>query len=218
EANLYVGKIQIKGKGFGFVSSPELALDVYVAKEDINGALDGDTVLVKVNPKTKKDAKDDAKVLQIIKRNLEFVVGEVIEENGSYYLKNDNQALDVTFEITDLHGAILEHKVQARVLEFVTPKRVRVEVSRIVGHKNDVGVDIASVAAKYNFPITFREETLQEVANIHDDLEAQSKTRKDLSKKLVITIDGADAKDLDDAISLERLGNGNFLLGVYIAD
>ena len=218
EANLYVGNIQIKNKGFGFVTSSELPLDVYVAKEDTKGAFNGDTVLVKVQPKVKQDAKDSAKVIEIIKRNLDVVVGEVILHKEQYYLKNDDPIADVVFAINALNGAIVEHKVQAKVVEFQSDKKILVDVIKIIGHKNDVGVDIASVAAKYNFPTEFREETLAEVAQIDANIKQESSSRRDLSNHLVITIDGADAKDLDDAIRVEKLGNGNTLLGVYIAD
>lgn len=218
DAGFFIGKINIKTKGFGFISSPGLNADVYVAKENTNDALNNDIVLFKISRSNKKDLKDTAKVIKVIERDLKHIVGEVYKLQDKYYLKSDDYNSKMIIEISNLNGAIVEHKVKAEIINFVDSKFAMVNVVEIIGHKNDVGIDIASVASKYNFVQEFSDEVLEQVGSYSSDVSRELSGRRDLTDKIIITIDGEDAKDLDDAVRLEKLSNGNYLLGVYIAD
>lgn len=218
DANMYIGKINIKAKGFGFIRCDDLSHDVYVAKDDINGALNNDDVLFKLIPSHKKGPSDSAKVIKILSRGIKYIVGEVIKDNGKHFLKSDDVLFKTSLEIRNLNGAVNEHKVKVEIIDYISNEKAICDVIEIIGHKNDVGVDIASVASKYGFLQDFSQEVLEEVNNLKIDYEYEYKRRRNLTDKLIVTIDGEDAKDLDDAVTVDRLPNGNYLLGVYIAD
>lgn len=218
DAGFYIGKINIKAKGFGFISSESLTADVYVAKEDTNDSLNNDIVLFKVTRASNKELRDTAKVIKVIERDLKYIVGEVYKRQDNYYLKSDDYNSKMLIEIANLNGAIPEHKVKTEIVNIVDSRFATVNVIDIIGHKNDVGIDIASVASKYNFVQEFPEEVLEQVKNYSSNVSHELSNRRDLTDKIIITIDGEDAKDLDDAVRVEILPNGNYLLGVYIAD
>lgn len=218
DANMYIGKINIKAKGFGFISCNDLSSDVYVSKDDINGSLNNDEVLFKLVPSRKKGPSISAKVLKVLSRGIKYIVGEVVKENNKYYLKSDDVLFKTVLEIRNLNGAVPEHKVKVEIFEYISDKKALCDVIEIIGHKNDVGVDVASVASKYGFVQDFSKEVYEEINNLNVDYDYEYKRRRDLTSKLIVTIDGADAKDLDDAVTVEKLPNGNYLLGVYIAD
>lgn len=218
DANMYIGKINIKAKGFGFIRCDDLSHDVYVAKDDINGALNNDDVLFKLIPSHKKGPSDSAKVIKILSRGIKYIVGEVIKDNGKHFLKSDDVLFKTSLEIRNLNCAVNEHKVKVEIIDYISNEKAICDVIEIIGHKNDVGVDIASVASKYGFLQDFSQEVLEEVNNLKIDYEYEYKRRRNLTDKLIVTIDGEDAKDLDDAVTVDRLPNGNYLLGVYIAD
>src|SRR5699024_11174324 len=119
-----------------------------------------------------------------------------------------------------MNGAVAGHKVVVELTKFPEGRKsAEGEVVKILGHKNDLGIDILSIIYKHCIKIDFPDEVLQAVAEIPDNVtEKDKESRRELRDKTSVTIDGADAKDLDDAIRVEKLDNRNLLLGVYISD
>ena len=117
-------------------------------------------------------------------------------------------------------GAVEGHKVVVKLTTYPEGRKsAEGEVINILGHKNDPGVDILSVIHKHGLPLAFEEEVLKQANETPDSIdEKEIGTRRDLRNEIIVTIDGADAKDLDDAVQVRKLENGNYILGVYIAD
>ncbi|MGI6710965.1 MAG: ribonuclease R [Bacilli bacterium] len=210
--NMYIGELNLKKQGYGFFKSDELVKDVYIASDDINGALDKDIILVKVEYNHKIN-KDEARVLKIIKRSTKYVYGELYKISNRYFIDSNSNIL---VEVKDVKNAKEKDFVKAEVIEYYKDKLI-VNVIDIYGKKDDIGIEITTLALKYNFNLSFDESVLNEVNNLKFDLSEIDK-RKAPSCDRIFTIDGATAKDLDDAIGIKFLDNGNKLLGVYIAD
>jgi len=220
--NLVRGRLQCHPKGFGFViaEQPEMD-DIYVHANDMNGAMHGDTVLVRVE-KEAGGNRLEGRIIRIVERGISEVVGTFQDETYYAFVIPDEKRLgkDIFIPKEAYNGAVDGHKVVVRIVRYpegrVNPEG---EVVEILGHKNDPGVDILSIIRKFGLPESFPEEVLAQAEAIPDEIsEEEIKGRRDLRERMMVTIDGADAKDLDDAVSLERLPNGNMRLGVHIAD
>jgi len=214
--NLKIGKLSLNKKGFGFVSIVKEE-DIYIDKDNINNAIDGDDVLVEI---IDKGIKREGRILKIVKRDLANLVGTIYFENDKTLLKPDDEKKNIKIEINkDSAINLVEgHKVVAKITKELTKKRYLADVIVVIGHKDDPGVDILSVAYKYGINPEFSNEVKEEVNNIPQMIERDSlKGRLDLTDKIIFTIDGDDTKDIDDAISLE-MDNDNYVLGVHIAD
>lgn len=218
---LYIGVIDIKEKGYGFISSDDFDEELFVPKPYINTALNKDKVMFRVI-KYNDYEKDEAEVVKVIERNLKFVIGEI----KTKYFKKVFESLQMLenkyFDISDFNLAVEGDIVKVEITDFTTHQHIQGKVTEILGNKNDVGMDIKAIAAKYDFHQEFDDEVmtnLQQVVNDYIDygFNEEIKRREKINKS-IITIDGEDAKDLDDAVSIEMLNNGNYLLGVYIAD
>jgi len=218
-SNLKIGRMIANKKGFGFVDieGPE---DVFVAPTNMNNAIHGDTVVVEII--TKKGLQMEGRIVKIVNRKLKHMVGEL------YYDKYGNPCIDLDDEKVRINvqidkdktlGAMPGHKVLVKITNKMKDNNYRGEVIRLLGHKNDPGVDILSIVAKYDIPDTFSDEVINELEDIPDKvLEEEMSGRVDLRDEVIFTIDGDDTKDIDDAISIEKLENGNYKLGVHIAD
>lgn len=213
------GKLIINRKGFGFVDLIDED-DVYVASDNLNGAIHNDTVIVEVTG-NKHNGKQEGRILKIIKRDLNKVVGEIIKENNSYLVLPDEEKLKIRLEVdfNNLNGAVEGSKVVSSIIDQVNDKVYKVEIKEVLGHKNDPGVDILSIARKYDIEDEFTDEVFEQLKTIPDSVsEEEMVGRLDLRNQMIFTIDGADTKDIDDAVSIEKLKNGNYKLGVHIAD
>ncbi|MGD9679419.1 MAG: ribonuclease R, partial [Vulcanibacillus sp.] len=220
--NLVRGKLQGHPKGFGFVIPEESGeSDVYIQANDINGAMNGDHVLVRLNNKS-SGARPDGEIIRILKRANTEIVG--IFSGGEQYgfvIADDKRiSRDIFIPKPKINGAVEGHKVIVRIDKYpegrMSPEG---EVIEILGHKDDPGVDILSIIRKFALPESFTKEVLDEADAIIDDIDDNEiSKRRDLRSKKIVTIDGEDAKDLDDAVSIEKLENDNYLLGVHIAD
>ena len=193
--------------------------DVYIHSSNLNSAIHGDTVVVQVN---KIEDRPDGKVIRILKRDLVNVVGEVIDDNGVLKLKLDDEKIkiNVIIDKEKTMGAMPGHKVLVKVTNKINDG-YRGEVLTIIGHKNDPGVDILSIVYKYGIEVEFNDEVKEQLNNIPDtvsDEEIYLRKDHDLRDEEIFTIDGDDTKDIDDAISIKKLENGNYELGVHIAD
>lgn len=218
-SHLVKGTLSLNEKGFGFIIINKDIKDVYVNEKNINGAQDGDLVLFEYLNKDKE--RPEGKIIKTIKRNYEPLVGEVILVDGEYFVKPDKKGANIYIPRDNLNGAVEGHKV------VVTPLKEgnRVgKITKIIGHKNDVGVDILSFVYEYNFSPSFPDEVVEELDDIPSYLTEEeinkelSSGRRDLRSEEIFTIDGSDTKDIDDAISLSKLDDGKYKLGVHIAD
>lgn len=218
-SHLVKGTLSLNEKGFGFIIINKDIKDVYVNEKNINGAQDGDLVLFEYLNKDKE--RPEGRIIKTIKRNYEPLVGEVILVDGEYFVKPDKKGTNIYIPRDNLNGAVEGHKV------VVTPLKEgnRVgKITKIIGHKNDVGVDILSFVYEYNFSPSFPDEVVEELDDIPSYLTEEeinkelSSGRRDLRSEEIFTIDGSDTKDIDDAISLSKLDDGKYKLGVHIAD
>ncbi|GAB3801183.1 ribonuclease R [Virgibacillus kimchii] len=221
--NLIRGKIQMHAKGFAFLIPDDDELsDIYIHHSDLGSAMNNDTVLVRPESKEQKDARAEGKVLRILERASTDIVG-TFEDNRSFgFVIADDKRIpnDIFIPKGSTNGAVDGHKVIVRITEYPEGRKsAEGEIIEILGHKNDPGIDIISIIHKHGITVDFPDEVLQQAAETPEEIsEDEIKGRRDLRDELIVTIDGEDAKDLDDAISVKKLDNGNFRLGVYIAD
>ncbi|MBQ8659339.1 MAG: VacB/RNase II family 3'-5' exoribonuclease [Bacilli bacterium] len=217
ELNRVQGNIHINKHGEGFIEKGKYKYKILT--KDLNGALDGDLVVVTI-----KDKKDHgyyiAKMDKIIKRKDGMVVVEVKSKCGELYLEPFNAYLDAPIVINNIamkplvEGDRIQVKIDKKEKGFYAAGYIG-----YVGHKDDPDADIKMIALANGIQIEFSKEALEEADNIPTEVLKEEKIgRLDLTNKLIFTIDGAETKDRDDAISLEKKENGNYLLGVHIAD
>lgn len=210
--NMVRGIIQIKEKGYGFLKT-DSEVEYYVDKDNINDSMNGDVVLAKVY-KDFNGELDEARIVKIIKRNTIFVVGTISKKG----VKPDDKRIKKPIKIDDLKNTVIGHKVRVKITEY-NKQFLKGEIVDIIGHKDDPGVDIMSLVYKYDVRSTFDDLVMKEVDEIPSEVnDSDLDGRVDLTNDLIITIDGDSSKDFDDAVSLKRLSNNNFLLGVHIAD
>ncbi len=214
-----IGTLAMNAKGFGFVIVDGENEDYYISKNNINGAVNGDTVIITVI----NEEKHEAVIRKINQRNLnDLLVGEFYRKDDKNFIKLDDDKLNIIVEIDDENtkGAVPGHKVVVKINNNVSKTNYyNGVVIRILGHKDDPGVDILSIAAKYNINDIFSDEVKKELEKIPSEVkEEELKGRRDLREEMIFTIDGDDTKDIDDAISLKKLENGHYNLGVHIAD
>lgn len=213
-ANKYKGYISIKHSDYGFVSNPYYP-DFYVDCEDFNTALDKDYVLYNVVEDRFGASGYKAVILDIIKRNYEYLVGELFFKNNKYYLKTNDKRITKPVIVNLVNKAKSKDIVRVKINSY--GEVLKCEVLDILGDSNTLGIDISTIAARYGVLREFDNSVIDEVNNIEVDFEYESKRRRHYDYP-IYTIDGDDAKDLDDAVSLKKLDNGNYELGVYIAD
>ena len=213
---LKIGKVSVNKKGFGFLILDKED-DIYISKDDLNGAINDDTVLVEI---TEKGIKPEGKVLKVVKRDLENIVGEikVIKNNKILEPDDDKINLKIYLSAETSKNCVEGHKVLARLTKKIDNKTYMADCLKILGHKDDAGIDILSIAYKYSIFDEFPSEVIKELDNIPEEVkDSELIGRTDLTKEMIFTIDGADTKDIDDAISL-TVKDGIYTLGVHIAD
>ena len=215
--SLKVGKLRINKNGNGFVEcEPE---DIFVHSNDLNGAINGDFVEVEIKTRL-NDPEPEGYIRNILKRDLKTVVGEMVKDKKSLAFKPDDEKLNIAVKLTkeSMKGCVEGHKVIISIIKEIGNRTFLGKVEKIIGHKNDPGVDILTIAAKHSIETEFSEEVKRELKNIPDEVcENDLIGRTDLTSEMIFTIDGDDTKDIDDAISVKRDGK-NYVLGVHIAD
>ena len=208
-------------KGFGFVEVEGRDEDLYIPEDRINGAFHKD--LVEVSLLAKKSGKrQEAQVIRVLERGMTQVVGTYERSRNNYgFVIPDNAKLaqDIFVPLEYSAGAVTGHKVVVEITGYGTNTRSpEGKIVEILGHVNDPGVDIMSIVRNYELPVEFSEKVLNQATRVAQDVsEADRAGRKDLRDVTMITIDGEDAKDLDDAVSVSFDGT-NYHLGVHIAD
>ncbi len=220
DENKVRGKIQIIDSGTGFVLLD--GADLMIPSNLTNGARDGDTVLAEII-KTREGSRQRGRVIKVIERSLGKNVGEVYLKDGELMVKllNNNSKKAMRLYVKDADTNFVEGEiVKIEMLKEITPTDYLVKITEKIGHKNDPDTDTKSVAAEFNIPVEFNEETIGEARELYNHvLENEKINRVDLRKnRRIFTIDGSDTKDIDDAISYEELPNGNIEIGIHIAD
>ncbi|MCA1031548.1 ribonuclease R [Bacillus timonensis] len=220
--NLIKGKVTGHAKGFAFVIPEDKMLDdVFVPPSELKTAMHGDIVLVRLNSESSGQRKEGS-VVRIIERGIKEVVGTYTEsKNFGFVIPDDKKiANDIFIPKNASNGAIEGHKVVVKLHTYPEGRMsAEGEVIQILGHKNDPGVDILSVIHKHGLPQEFPKEVLDQANQVPDVISPDEiPNRRDLRDQVIVTIDGADAKDLDDAVTVTKLENGNYKLGVHIAD
>lgn len=223
--NLVRGKIQMHKKGFAFLipdEKSESESDVYIHHTDLSSAMNNDHVMVRVEKRNDKGDRPEGAVIRILERGQTDIVG-TYEDHGSFgFVIADDKRIphDVFISKSAAFGAITGHKVICHITKYPeNRKSAEGEIIQILGHKNDPGIDIISIIHKNGLSIDFPDEVLAEAMAVPETVQPEEyEGRRDLRNQKIVTIDGADAKDLDDAIHVDRLENGNYKLGIYIAD
>ncbi|WP_040676783.1 ribonuclease R [Paenibacillus sanguinis] len=223
--DLVRGRLQVHAKGFAFlIPEDKEHPDVYVHANDLKSAMNGDTVLVRVSSKSAGGGKLEGEVVRIVNRAVTQVVG-VFQHNETYgFVIADDKRInkDIFVPLEGFGGAVDGEKVVVKIVEYPEGRSAAVgQVIEILGHKDDPGVDILSIIRKHQLPETFPDEVMAEAQATPETIAEEEiirQRRRDLRDKVIVTIDGEDAKDLDDAVHVERLPSGNIRLGVHIAD
>lgn len=214
------GVVRANKKGFAFVDVDDMDEDVYINKDNVNGAIQDDVVLVEITSPKNID-KLEGRILKIVERTKDTYVGEINFKNNMGYITLDDKKVNLNIEVSKKNSlnAVDGHKVLVKVLSYYGKNNARGEVIKIIGHKNDPGTDILSIAYKYEINDVFSDEVVEQVKTIPSEVSDEDKKgRVDLTDQVIFTIDGDDTKDIDDAVSIEKLANGNYKLGVHIAD
>lgn len=221
--NLIVGRLQGHAKGFGFVmpDTPE-SEDIYVSAENMNGAMNNDTVIVRISGNVVPGKRIEGEIIRIINRANKDVVGTFEKsENFGFVVPDDKRIYqDIFIPKESINGAKHGYKVVAEIERWPDKRRnPEGKIIEILGSKETPGVDILSVIRKYDLPEIFPDEVESYTDSISEEIPKSEYTRRrDLRDLNIVTIDGEDAKDLDDAVSVEVLPDGKYKLGVHIAD
>ncbi|WP_025724595.1 ribonuclease R [Acholeplasma granularum] len=204
-----IGKLTIK-RTIAFLIVSETTKDIPIDLYELNGAMEGDIVLVK--------KYFDPFVVEIIESKLKKIIADV-KITKDKKMRFDAVAADNKLIVVEnIPDYLVDgHVILLNVIE-VTRTKIITNFVQVIGHKNDPDMEIVKIVYDYEWPLTFSKEALDELHHIRVDKAYESKTRKDITDKFIVTIDGIDAKDLDDAISIEKLDSGNYKLGVHIAD
>jgi len=221
QLNIISGVFTSHANGFGFVI-PDNGIDgdIFIPAFAVNGAMHRDKVWCRIVNTIGK--RPEGEIIKVIEKGMNTIVGTFEKSKGFGFVTPDDKkiAQDIFIPKEYSRGAVSGHKVVVKIIK--TPKDGKSPegiITEIIGHINDPGVDILSIVKQFELPLDFPEEVYNEIDKIDDEIDINSAgERKDLRDVLMVTIDGEDAKDLDDAVSVQVLSNGNFKLGVHIAD
>ena len=217
-----VGKMQRKERGFGFLIPDEGDEDVFIPASEMNGAFGGDRVMASFSHKSPKDKRREGMVLRILERGRTELVGTFDEiPSGGFLVPEDKSwGSDVFIPREKKKGAKSGDKVVVKITKYEAARGRNPigEVIEVLGSSEDIGVDILCIIKEKGIPTEFDKSVIAEAEKAGNIAKSDLKDRLDLTGKVVVTIDGADAKDLDDAISIAKTPAGNHLLGVHIAD
>ena len=216
QLDFYTGILDMNKKGFGFVKIDE-EREFYIHDTNLKDAYHKDKVLIGKIPS--RGNREEGRVVRVLERGVLQYVGEVKKGKREYIIDVDDVKFNepIYVDHAHMHGAVVGHKVLVEIKTF--KPYIKGDVLKIIGHKNDPGVDILSIVHNHGVNIEFNEDVYKQIESISDEIDPSDiVNRVDLRNEMIVTIDGDDAKDLDDAISLCKLDNGNYKLGVHIAD
>ncbi len=222
EKTYYEGIYRRNQKGFGFVKIKSQEEEVYIAKENSLEAWNGDRVLVEILEEKNKIKSAEAKVVKIIKHEKDTIVG-IFQDNRNFAFvipDDKNFGTDIFIAKKNRAKARNNHKVLVKIIKYPqNGKKAEGKVIEILGNVNEAGVDMLSLIKEYKLPATFPEPVRQQAKELENKVDKKDiPNRVDFRNKEIFTIDAKEAKDLDDAVRVERLENGNYQLQVHIAD
>ncbi len=221
QLGLIYGRIQGNGRGFGFFIPADGGDDLFITAEDMNGALHGDTVWVRKLTGSRRGRNDRGAVEMIAGRAGRRVTGtfEADNEYGGYVIPDDSRlAEDVLIPFSHINGASQGDKVVAEITQYPGARRPMLgRIDEVLGRPGDKGLDMLSIIRRLDLPDKFPDEAQRQAGGLRAPNADELTDRRDYRRALTITIDGADARDLDDAVSLEKV-DGLYRLGVHIAD
>jgi len=220
---LVSGKIQVTKKGFAFLLSEEEGVsDIFIPAAELNTAMNSDTVLVKLTKQPEENRRGEGKVERVIKRAYDTVVGTFEASKDYGFVVADDKKMGRDFYIgkKDTKGAESGDKVVVKIIKYSEQNRnPEGKIIDILGKAGTHEAEIQSIIRMHGLPEAFPKKVLRQADRIETVItDEEISRRKDFRQDLVVTIDGADAKDLNDAISINKLENGHYELGVHIAD
>lgn len=218
-----VGILHVNSKGFGFLTPEDDKWngDIYINSKDMNGAMNGDRVIAKVESKKFTSAKHEGTVESIITRATGKIVGTLnVVANKGIFVPDDRRMENIFIDSKDLNGATINDKVIIEITKWPADNQSgEGKILEVIGVKGDPGVDVMSIVKAHNLRTEFPAEVLDQVKTIPQQVSKEmTESRKDLRNTRVVTIDSEDTKDVDDGVSIKKLENGNYILGVHIAD
>ncbi len=218
----YDGIYRKNQKGFGFVKIEDQEDEIYISKDKSLNALNGDRVLVKIIEEKNKLKKAEGKVVKILKHEKDTIVGRFeYNKNFGFVVPDDkNFGTDIFISKKNFGKARNNHKVLVKIIKYPEKgKKAEGKILEVLGNVNEAGVDMLSLIKEYKLPSTFPEAVVEEAKKCGNKIDEKDIIRRrDLRKDTIFTIDGEDAKDLDDAVRVTKLENGNYKLDVHIAD
>ena len=217
-----IGTYRKNQKGFGFVKIEDQEDEIYISRENSKNALNGDTVAIKIIAEKEGDKKQEGKIVKIVRHEKDTVVGTFQKSrNFAFVVPDDkNFGTDIFISKANWGKARDKKKVLVQILKYPEKgKNAEGKVIEVLGGINEAGVDMLSLIKQYELPYKFPDEVVAEAKAYGDKIDPSDLSRRrDLRNDIIFTIDGEDAKDLDDAIHVEKLENGNYKLDVHIAD
>lgn len=221
--NLMVGHMQGNERGYGFlIPDDQEVKDMYISADGMAGAMNNDRVIARITVKGAKGKRSEGEIIKILKRANTKIVGTFEKSNYFGFVMPDDRRVpgDIFIPKDELNGAKPGFKVVAEIVKWPENRRnAEGRIIEIIGDSNEPGTDILSIIKAYDLQEAFPEDVVRQTEGIQDKLdERMLKGRRDLRKLRMVTIDGEDAKDLDDAVSIERLPDAGYRLGVHIAD
>ena len=218
----YEGYYRKNQKGFGFVRIEDREDEIYISKENSLNALNGDHVLIEIIDEENKIKSAEGKVVRILKHEKDTFVGTFqYNKNFGFVIPDDkNFGTDIFISKKNFGKARNNHKVLVKIIKYPERgKKAEGKIIEVLGNVNEAGVDMLSIIKEHNLPARFPEKVVEEAKKCGDKVsEKDIENRRDFRNENIFTIDGEDAKDLDDAVRVEKLENGNYKLEVHIAD
>ena len=222
DENFMEGTYRKNSKGFGFVKIENEEDEIYVSKENSMNALNGDKVIVKILQEKEKGKSMEGKIVKIRIHEKDTVVGTFQNNKNFGFVVPDDKSFgtDIFISKNNFGKARNNHKVLVKIIKYPEKgKNAEGKVIEVIGGVNEAGVDMLSLIKEYSLPSKFPDEVIKEAKAKGNKINPKHiKNRVDLRDNIIFTIDGEDAKDLDDAVRVERLENGNYILDVHIAD
>jgi len=215
-----VGILDLKEKGFGFVAQIDnQGDDVFIPKDLMAGAMNLDKVLVYVSHK-RSGIRPEGEIRKVIERRYTHIIGTFQYRDGMGILHSDDKTIkqQIIIRKENYNGARKFDKVKAKIINYAFKGKIECSVSKVIGNVSEKGVDIISKILKYNIDPEFSEEVINAASKYNKVTDKDLENRKDLRNEKIITIDGDDSKDFDDAVIVKKKDNGNYHLGVHIAD
>ncbi len=221
--NLITGRLQGNERGYGFVIPDDDQMsDIFIPADGIAGAMNNDRVVARITTRGLGSKRAEGEIIKILKRANTRIVGKFESSNNYGFVIPDDRKLtgDIFIPGDEINGAKPGYKVIAEIVKWPDKRRnAEGRITEIIGDSSEPGTDIVSVLKAYNLKETFPENVIRQAEAIPEMVnEEMLKDRKDLRELRMVTIDGEDAKDLDDAVSIEKLPGGVYRLGVHIAD